>query len=69
MGHRVAWLEAEQAIAQAADFKKKFKQGQRQLLQKQQELQESQAPVKCAPSPPWAKHSHMQQIGLSLLLA
>ena len=64
MGHRVAWLEVDQAVAQAADFKQKLKQGQRLLLQKQQELQESQAPVKCVPGPSWAKPFNMQHIGL-----
>ena len=52
LGHRVAWLEVKQARAEAAAIKKKVEQGQQLLLQRQKELQESQAPVKLGSSPP-----------------
>ena len=48
MEFRVAWLDAEQARLQAKDYEEKLKQGVSQLSERQQELQESQAPVKCA---------------------
>lgn len=52
LGHRVAWLEVKQAREEATATKKKAEQGQQLLLQRQKELQESQAPVKWGPGPP-----------------
>ena len=49
---RVAWLDAEKARLELQDLKDKMQQGEAQLLERQQELQESQAPVKCALDPP-----------------
>ncbi len=51
MEFRVAWLEANQARLKALEYQEKAANAQRNLNQKQLELQESQAPVKCAHDP------------------
>ena len=51
---KLAWLDADEARERLIDFVEKLKQGQKLLLQREQELQESQAPVKCAPNFPCA---------------
>jgi len=51
MEFRVAWLEANQARLKALEYQEKAANALRNLNQRQLELQESQAPVKCAHDP------------------
>ena len=48
MEFRVAWLEADQARLQAIDTRTKLEKAKALLVERKRQLEESQAPIKCA---------------------
>ena len=48
MEFRVAWLEADQARLKAIKTRTKLEEGKALLTERKRQLEESQAPIKCA---------------------
>ncbi len=48
MDFRVAWLEADQARLKAIETRTKLEDGKALMAETKRQLEESQAPIKCA---------------------